>query len=171
MRVLSTSAGLHEVQTTTVVNSAFEPTWGALIDVVADHQCVRAYACLVSARVMLGMMVVGSALVVYLGSRGSDDPEPAPPPPKQPETPWLTPAAAAQVVGADGMPGPLFRGIDLGGPAPLPDAQARIAAFARDNNVDLRLEIAGTTEVDGLRAGDHPLEHRIARRTDLGAGR
>ncbi len=58
------------------------------------------------------------------------------------ERPWLSPEAEAQIFGPGGLPGPLFDDVDLGGAPPSPEVRARIADFARANEVDIRFEIA-----------------------------
>lgn len=93
-----------------------------------------------SAQVWLGGMIVGSVLVIGLGSRG-DSADPPPAPRVSPETPWLTHEAAAEIIGPDGTLGPLFHGVTLGGLAPSPEVRARIAEFARANNVGIQLEV------------------------------
>jgi len=84
-------------------------------------------------------MVAGTAAVIALGRR----PTPAAPPvrEKAPETPWLSHEADAQIIGDGGEPGPLFAGLPLGGPAPLPEMRARIDAFAKANHVDIDLDV------------------------------
>jgi hypothetical protein len=54
---------------------------------------------------------------------------------------WLSREAAAELFDADGHPGPLFAGVEIGGPAPSQEVEARIAAFARANHIDVDLEI------------------------------
>lgn len=93
-----------------------------------------------SAQVWLGGMIVGSVLVIGLGSRG-DSADPPPAPRVSTEAPWLTPQAAAEIIGPDGTLGPLFQGVTLGGLAPSPEVRANIAAFARAHGVDIQLEI------------------------------
>lgn len=93
-----------------------------------------------SAPIWLAAMVAGSVVVLVAGRR--DHAEPRPPAPQvSEETPWLTPEAAAEVIGPGGNLGPLFTGVILGGTPPLPEVRARIAEFARTNNVDIDLEI------------------------------
>jgi len=91
---------------------------------------------------MLCAMAVGTGLVLFAGTRR--DAAPAVPAPEQrpPEEPWLAPEAAAQVIGAGGLPGPLFSDLMLGGPPPSPEVRARIQAFARANHVDIHLDVA-----------------------------
>jgi hypothetical protein len=91
-----------------------------------------------SAKIMLGLMVAGTALVMSLGAR--HEPAAHAPPPVHDEVPWLTKEAAAQIVAPGGAPGPLFDGVHLGLPVPAEEAD-RIAAFAKANNVELGLEI------------------------------
>lgn len=94
---------------------------------------------MVSARV-LGVVIV--ALATSCGSRDSDPP-PAPVKPPEPEPEWMTKAATAQLIGEDAMPGPLFVGLVLGGPAPTAEAKERIAAFARANHLEVYLDVEG----------------------------
>jgi hypothetical protein len=100
-----------------------------------------------SARAMLAVMIVGTALLLLLGpgwpSAAAYDPTPSP----ATETPWLTKEAAAQIIGPDGTLGPLFEDVALGGPAPSRAARERIAAFARANHVALDLEVVEDTLV------------------------
>jgi hypothetical protein len=58
------------------------------------------------------------------------------------EEPWLTREAAAQIIGNRGTLGPLFTGVELGGPAPSSAVRGRISAFARANHVTIDLETA-----------------------------
>lgn len=90
---------------------------------------------------MLCVMAAGTALVVLVGARRAQPIRAKPAPPGPPEAPWLTTAAEAQIVGPGGTLGPLFAGVELGGPAPPPEVRARIAGFARANHVDIDLEI------------------------------
>jgi hypothetical protein len=90
---------------------------------------------------MLCAMVAGSALVMLAGSRSEPNAAKQPPPALR-EAPWLTPEAAAQIIGPGAQLGPLFEGVTLGGPAPAPAVRARIAAFAEANDVDIDLEVA-----------------------------
>jgi len=92
---------------------------------------------------MLCTMVVGSAVVIFAGSRSESARPAAPLPEPSHERPWLTPEAAHEISGDDGMPGPLFDGLELGGPEPSPADRARIAAFARAHDVDIQLDVAG----------------------------
>jgi len=87
---------------------------------------------------MIGAMVAGSVLVIAGGSpRHADKPKPAAP---ERERAWLSREAAAQIVGPDGQLGPLFAGVDLGGPMPTAEVRARIDAFARANDVEIAFE-------------------------------
>lgn len=89
-------------------------------------------------------MLAGAALVGGLVSCRGRDPEPAPEPTvKATEPPWMDREAIAQLIAEGGMPGPLFAGIVLGGPPPSAEARARVAGFARANNLDLQLDVAG----------------------------
>jgi hypothetical protein len=94
----------------------------------------------VSAKAWIGAMLVGTAIVVAVGAR---DDKPAPPPDKPREqAPWLSNEDAAQVVTADGEPGPLFVGAALGAPAPAEPIRQRIAEFARAHNLEIDLEVS-----------------------------
>lgn len=88
---------------------------------------------------MLGAMAAGTVAVLLLGARWSEPEGEAPAPERLYETPWLTPEAAAQIIGPHGELGPLFAGVELGAPV-SPDARARITAFARANHVAIDLE-------------------------------
>lgn len=88
---------------------------------------------------MMCAMVAGTAVVIALAQRHE-----APAPSaheKVPEQPWLSHEAAAQIIGDNGEPGPLFAGLTLGGSAPAPEARARIDAFAKANHVDIDLDV------------------------------
>lgn len=79
--------------------------------------------------------------MLVTGRRDHAEPPPPPTPQVSEETPWLTPEAAAEVIGPGGSLGPLFTGVFVGGTPPLPEVRARIAAFARAHDVDIDLEI------------------------------
>lgn len=87
-------------------------------------------------------MAVGTAVVLFAGTRRDAAPKAAAPAQHAPEEPWLAPEAAAQVIGTGGLPGPLFSDLVLGGPPPSPEVRARIQAFARANHVDIHLDVA-----------------------------
>ncbi len=89
-------------------------------------------------------MVAGTAAVVWLVPRHEARPE-SPVQEHAYDPQWLTKAAAAQVIGEDGSPGPLFAGVYLGGPTPDATVRARIADFARRNHVAIDLVIADDT--------------------------
>jgi hypothetical protein len=91
---------------------------------------------------MLIAMVGGAALTVFLGTRRGDPPKELPPAHSPVEDPWLSSAAAAQLIGSGGELGPLFGDVTLGGPAPSPEVRARIEKFAEDNRVTIRLDVA-----------------------------
>lgn len=97
-----------------------------------------------SAKVILGLMLAGTALVMFLGATflGAryDEPPPVAPPPPRAEVPWLSKEAAAQIVDLDGALGPLFVDVRFGLPV-TPEAQARIAEFAKSNNVEIALDV------------------------------
>jgi hypothetical protein len=95
-----------------------------------------------SARSILGAMIVGSVAIMFVAARRPERPAPAPVAPRAHERPWLSHEAAAQVIGPGGTLGPLFAGVSLGGPSPDAATRARIAAFARANGVDIRFEVA-----------------------------
>ena len=96
-----------------------------------------------SAKTLLAVMIGGTVAVLALGSRSRSAPEPPVVRRKVPEQPWLSAEAAAKVIGDGGALGPLFDGVELGGPAPSPRTRALIAAFARSNNVEIDLQISG----------------------------
>ncbi|MEO6772461.1 MAG: hypothetical protein ABI467_05490 [Kofleriaceae bacterium] len=85
-------------------------------------------------------MIVGSVAMMFVAARERDKPAPRVHV-RAPERPWLSREAADQIVGAGGTIGPLFAGIELGGSAPTPADRARIAAFARAHDVEIRFEI------------------------------
>jgi hypothetical protein len=88
---------------------------------------------------MLGAMAAGTVAVLLLGARWSEPSRPATPPARPHETPWLSPEAAAQIIGPGGSLGPLFAGTSFGEPVPAA-VRSRIAAFARANHVAIDLE-------------------------------
>ena len=92
-------------------------------------------------------MVAGTAVVMFAGARGSPPNRGMQTTTRSPEQPWLTHEAAAQIIASDGSLGPLFAGVELGAPVPAA-ARARIAEFARKNQVTIDLE----TEDDQLTA-------------------
>jgi hypothetical protein len=94
-----------------------------------------------SAKTMLCAMVAGTALVMLVGARREPSASKASAPRRVEAQPWLSKEAAAQIVGADGRLGPLFAGVELGGPAPSIEVRERIEKFARSNHVDIQLEI------------------------------
>jgi hypothetical protein len=94
-----------------------------------------------SGKAWLAAMVAGTALVVLVGARHDTAPPPEAAPRALPETPWLTREATDQVIAADGNLGPLFTGVVLGGTPPLAGVRARIAEFARANDVEIAFEI------------------------------
>ncbi|HEX7699447.1 MAG TPA: hypothetical protein VF403_01960, partial [Kofleriaceae bacterium] len=93
-----------------------------------------------SAKTMLWTMIAGSVAVMLIAAR-RPDPRPAPTPLRAHERPWLSPEATRQIIGPEGGLGPLFSDVELGGSAPAPEVRARIAEFARANDVDIRFEV------------------------------
>jgi hypothetical protein len=85
-------------------------------------------------------MIVGTVGVLAVTPRHHPPSAPVKAP-RAYERPWLTPEAAAQIVNSDGRLGPLFADVVLGGAAPSAATRARIAAFARKNQVDIRFEV------------------------------
>ena len=63
------------------------------------------------------------------------------------ERPWLTREAQDQLIGEDGVPGPLFAQLTLGGPAPSPEQRASIAAFEHVNGIVIHLDVKDDTLV------------------------
>jgi hypothetical protein len=94
----------------------------------------------VSAKVWLGAISAATLVALGVAARSRSEPPPAVAQ-LPPEVPWLTPEAAAQIIGDHGALGPLFHGVELGGPRPAAAVRARIAAFARANHVAIDLEI------------------------------
>jgi hypothetical protein len=90
---------------------------------------------------MLWTMIAGSVAVMLIAAR-RPDPRPAPTPPRAHERPWLSREAILQIIGPDG-PGPLFAGAELGGSPPTPEVRARIAEFAKANDVEINFEVVG----------------------------
>lgn len=99
-------------------------------------------------RVGLWLVIAGAVLGMVVAAHRPDRIAPTPVVKKTPERPWLTREAKDQLVGLDGTPGPLFAGVTLGGLPPSTEARARIAEFARANQLDIRLEVSN----DELRA-------------------
>lgn len=101
-----------------------------------------------SAKVILGSMLAGAALVSFLGATflgpRDDEPPPVAPPPPRVEVPWLSKDAAALIVDSDGAPGPLFVDVRFGLPV-TPEAHARISEFAKTNNVEIALDMVEGT--------------------------
>jgi hypothetical protein len=98
----------------------------------------------VSARLLVGFIIGASALAV--GKAATSKRAAAPPPVVQrpaPEKPWLAKEAAAQIVAEGGALGPLFDGVDVGGPAPTPKQRALIAEFARKHDVLIDFDVRG----------------------------
>jgi hypothetical protein len=93
-----------------------------------------------SAKLILAFMLAGTTLAIYFGAR-RDEPPPSPAPVVHDEKPWLTKEAAAQIVLPGGDLGPLFKDVRIGLPVTA-EAQARIAEFAKANDVDIQLEVA-----------------------------
>ena len=91
---------------------------------------------------MVAAMVAGTALVIGAVHRPEAHRAPRPATRKPVETPWLSPAATAQIVGGEGKMGPLFDQLVLGGAAPSADVRKKIADFARANHVDIDLEVS-----------------------------
>jgi hypothetical protein len=94
----------------------------------------------VTTKAVLCVLVAGTGLVIWAGSSrhaAATRPEPT----KPYEAPSLSREAAAQLVRRDGGPGPLFEPLTLGGPAPAPELRARIAEFAKQNHVQIDLEV------------------------------
>lgn len=94
-----------------------------------------------SARGIVATLIVGSTFVLLIGARRDPPRPPARVVERTYERPWLTREAAAQVIGAGGRLGPLFAGIEVGGPPPSPEVRARIAEFARANHVAIGLDV------------------------------
>jgi len=92
-----------------------------------------------SAKLILAFMVVGTSIAIYFGARRDEPPPPAPEVVHD-EKPWLTKEAAAQIVLPGGDLGPLFKDVRIGLPVTA-EAQARIAEFAKANDVDIKLEV------------------------------
>jgi hypothetical protein len=101
----------------------------------------------VNVRLGLWFVVAGSVLGMIVAAR-TPDPIVFAPVVKKTERPWLTREAKNQLVTSDGTPGPLFANVTLGGSPPSAEARARIAEFARANQLDIRLEVSN----DVLRA-------------------
>jgi hypothetical protein len=95
---------------------------------------------LVSAKTMLWTMIAGSVAVMLIAAR-RPDPRPAPTPVRAHERPWLSPEATRQLIGPEGGLGPLFADVELGRSAPTPEVRARIAEFARANDVEIHFEV------------------------------
>ncbi len=90
---------------------------------------------------MVCVLAAGTALVLWIVPR-AEPPVPVATVEPSHEAPWLTREAEAQVFGAHGALGPLFTGVELGGPPPTAAVRDRIAAFARANRIDIDFEVA-----------------------------
>ena len=99
-------------------------------------------------RLGLGLVIVGAVVAMAVAVHRPDQTVVVPAVKLQTERPWLTLEAKNQLVTPEGTPGPLFSDVMLGGSPPSPEARARIAEFARANQVDIRLEVSD----DELRA-------------------
>lgn len=98
----------------------------------------------VSAKILVGFIVVASALAVGKAATSTRSAEPPPVVERKvKEKPWLAKEAAAQVVGEGGAMGPLFDGFDLGGAPPDAKHRALIAEFARKNDVAIDIDVRG----------------------------
>ena len=91
---------------------------------------------------MLVAMVAGTVFVMAFAGRRSEPATRTVAPPVHGERPWLAPEMAARIVGAGGTLGPLFADVRLGGPAPSPATRARIEQFAREQHVEIDLDVA-----------------------------
>ena len=81
-------------------------------------------------------IVATAALAVLLGARQSKPAQAPPAAPAARERPWLTPEAAAQIIGPGGSLGPLFAGVELGGPAPSPAVSSALGARHHAARID-----------------------------------
>src|SRR5688572_21412806 len=90
------------------------------------------------AKAMLAAMVLGTIGVIAAFSRSESADAPTERKPIV-ETPWLSKEAATHILDGEANLGPLFEDVMLGAPV-SPEARAKIAAFARENNVAIDLE-------------------------------
>ncbi len=86
-------------------------------------------------------MIVGSVAMMIVATRQRTRPAPAVQV-RVSERPWLSREAADQIVVSGGQLGPLFAGIDLGGPSPTAADRARIETFACTHDVEVHFEVA-----------------------------
>ena len=93
------------------------------------------------ARLLLAAMLVGTPTVMVLGARDDAPAAPAQIAPTYTEKPWLSREATAQLIAPGGMLGPLFAGVILGGSEPPAPIRERIAAFAREHDIDIDLNV------------------------------
>ncbi|MFT3700257.1 MAG: hypothetical protein QM831_44345 [Kofleriaceae bacterium] len=99
-------------------------------------------------------LIAGSVVVTTVAAARQPDRsgKPAAPPQHAKERPWLSADAIHELVTHDGGLGPLFADLSLGGPAPSPEQRARIADFARKNDVEIYLD-ATADELKAIRLG------------------
>lgn len=95
----------------------------------------------------LGLVIAGSVATMFIATREHAKPAPAAKP-RVAERPWLSHEDAAQLVEDDGALGPLFAGLELGGPPPTPDQRAKVQAFARAHAVAIDLQVANDELVE-----------------------
>lgn len=107
----------------------------------------------VSAR-LAWTLIAGSIVITTVAAARQPErtAKPAPAAKKLKEKPWLSGAAINELVTREGGLGPLFADLSLGGPAPTPEQRARIAAFARENEVEIYLD-ATADELRAIRLG------------------
>ncbi|MEO8548979.1 MAG: hypothetical protein ABI678_03375 [Kofleriaceae bacterium] len=94
-----------------------------------------------SHRTVLWLLVAGSVAIMVLAVRRSwVAPKPVVPVAHAHERPWLARAALDEIFGDTGGPGRLFADLTIGGRAPSAATRARIAKYAKDNDVEIRFE-------------------------------
>ena len=85
-------------------------------------------------------MLVGTVVVIAFGRRAEPAKKRSAPRALVDRGQWLSREAERQVVADGGAPGPLFASLTLGGSAPTALEREHIAAFARENHIEIDLD-------------------------------
>lgn len=95
-----------------------------------------------SHRTTLWLFLAGSVVVMVIAARRFSPATAAAAEPgvRAHERPWLARETLDEIFGDGGGPGRLFADMTIGGRAPSAESRARIAKFAKDNNVEIRFE-------------------------------
>jgi hypothetical protein len=99
------------------------------------------------------MLIAGSVIMMVIAvMRGVPQPPPKPAKVRAHERPWLTHEAMQELVSPGGGPGPLFASLTLGGTPPNAEIRHGIEAFALENAIEIRFEVADH-ELKAIRVG------------------